>query len=369
MKIFFDGLIYSLQNQGGISRYFDELINGLASIPDYEVTVLLRKDNLGKIFNKKIKIEIINSTIYTNSKFLKYLSVFIDNIKTRRFLQKRKDLQDIILHHTYYRHFWNIKAKQVITVYDMTDEIFPKFFKGLFYYFYARNKKRVILKVDSIITISESTKKDIINLYGVTSEKISVIYLGISNIFKKIPKNKPSKPFLLYVGARYYYKNFPFLIKSFNSWDRKNDYDLICIGGEKFNEEETGLINKLHLEQTVKQIQNVSDIDLVSYYNNTASFIYPSLYEGFGLPILEAMACGTPVICSDIPVFHEVGGKFPLFFRDKESLLKCLDKALNNTFTTPTGSTEWVKHFSWDKMIIETVDIYKKFASIKNSSL
>ena len=348
MKIVFDGLIYSLQNQGGISRYFDELINGLAEKPDYEVIVLLRKNNTNKSFNKKVKIEVIDSTIYANNKFLKYLSVFIDNLKTQKFLQNRKDLQDGILHHTYYHHFTNIKAKQVVTVYDVTDEIFPKFFKGLFYYLYAYNKKKSILKADSIITISESAKKDIINLYRITPEKIKVIYLGISEIFKKTEQSKPQKPYFLYVGYRYYYKNFPFLLETFNSWNKRNDYDLICIGGGKFNKTETKLIKNLNLSNIVKQVPNITDTDLVSYYNNATALIYPSLYEGFGLPTLEAMACGIPVICPDIPVFHEIGSESPLFFTNKQTdLIKCLDEVINNTYKISTNSMEWVRQFNF----------------------
>ena len=361
MKIVFDGLIYSLQNHGGISRYFDELINGLAEEPDCDVTVLLRKNTINRVFNKKVKIEIIDSTINTNNKFLKYASVFIDGLKTQKFLRSRKDLQNGILHHTYYRNFKNIRNKQVITVYDMTDEIFPKIFKGLFYYLYSNNKKRAILKADSIITISESTKKDIVNLYGITREKINVIYLGISNIFKSISKNEPTKPYFIYVGYRYYYKNFPLLLKAFSSWNKKNNYDLICLGGGEFDKAETKLINDLSLTNTVKQIQNVSDIDLVSYYNNTTALIYPSQYEGFGLPILEAMACGTPIICSDIPVFHEMSGEFSIFFQnDSTDLIRCLDEVSDNNYKIPANSIEWTEQFTWKKTVQGTIIVYKK---------
>ena len=359
MKIIFDGLIYSLQSQGGISRYFDELINGLAERPDCEVIVLLRKNNPSRVFSSKVKVEIIDSAIHTGNKFLKYFSVFIDGLKTKKFLQNRKDLQAGILHHTYYRHFSNIRAKQVTTVYDMTDEIFPKLFKGLFYYLYAYNKKKAILKADSIITISESTKRDIVNLYGIKGEKINVIYLGISSIFKSIGKNKPAKPFFLYVGYRYYYKNFSFLLKTFSSWNKKNEYDLICLGGGEFNKTETKSIDDLNLNNTVKRIPNVTDTGLVSYYNNATALIYPSLYEGFGLPILEAIACGTPVICSDIPVFKEIGGDCPIFFQnDPADLIRCLDEVTDNTYKIPANSIEWVKQFSWQETITATMKVY-----------
>ncbi len=360
MKIVFDGLIYSLQKQGGISRYFDELINGLAEKQDCEITVLIRKDILNKVFNGRVKVEIIDSSINTSNKLLKYLSILIDGRKTKNFLKNRKDLQDGVLHHTYYRYFSDLKAKQVITVYDMTDEIFPKFFKGILYYLYAYNKKRVIFKSDSVITISESTKKDIVNFYNITLEKINVIYLGISNIFKKINRNKPAKPFFLYVGYRYYYKNFPFLLKAFNLWSQKDKYDLLCLGGGEFNKAETKLINDLNLANIVKQIPNISDEELVSYYNNAEALAYPSLYEGFGLPILEAMSCGTPVICSDIPVFHEVGGEFPLYYKTSNNFLGQLEKTVNKKYSDITKIITWPKKFTWEKTVSDTMKTYRK---------
>jgi glycosyltransferase involved in cell wall biosynthesis len=365
MKIVFDGLIYSLQNQGGISRYFDELINSLAERSDCEVTVLLRKNTSNKVFNNRVRVEIINSTIYTNNKFLKYLSVFIDGIKTEKFLQKRKDLQDSILHHTYYRHFDGLKIKQIITVYDLVHEVFPRFFTDFLDKIYVYNKKRAILKADSIITISENTKTDLIKLYNIDSLKINTTYLGVSDIFKNIKRDKPARPFFLFVGNRDKYKNFPFLLKTYGSWSKKNTYDLICFGGGEFNKEEARLINDLNLSSVVKQISNIADADLVSYYNNATALIYPSLHEGFGLPILEALACGTHVICSDIPVFHEVGGKFPLFFTNSHTdLIRCLGEVTNNIYTVPANPTEWIKQFSWKKAVTETIEVYSKISGI-----
>lgn len=361
MKIVFDGLIYSLQNQGGISRYFDELINGLAEKQDCKVVVLMRKDKLNKSFNSKVKIEIINSTIHTNNKFLKYLSVFIDSIKTQKFLQNRKDLQDAILHHTYYRHFNGIDNKQVITVHDLTHELFPNLFEGLLNTFYTYNKKRSILATDTLIAISQNTKNDLINLYKIHPDKIKVVYHGVSPKFTQIEKNKKDEPFFLFVGNRDKHKNFPFLLETYGSWPKKNDYDLICLGGGEFDKEETKLINDLNLSSIVKQIPKVTDADLVSYYNNATALIYPSLYEGFGLPILEAIACGTPVICSDIPVFHEVGGKFPLFFTNSYiDLIRCLDEVTNNIYTVPANPTKWVQQFTWVETTDKTIAVYKK---------
>lgn len=349
-----------MQNQGGISRYFDELINGLALNPECEVTVLLRKDTRNKIFNEKVTVEVIDSIIYSRNRFLKYLSIFIDGIKTKKFLLSRTDLSNAILHHTYYRHFNSLKVKQIITVYDLVHEVLPDFFTGFLDKIYLYNKKQAILKSDSIIAISENTKTDLIKLYNIDPKKINVVYLGVSEIFKRTEKDKRVKPFFLFVGNRNKYKNFPFLLKAYNSWPRRNDFDLICAGGGEFNKEENKLISELNLNNIVKQVPNVGDPGLASYYNNTTALIYPSIYEGFGLPILEAMACGTPVICSDIPIFHEIGSNFPLFFKNRPNeLIERLDEITNNTYASPANSIEWTKQFYWQKVVTEIIELYE----------
>lgn len=361
MKIVFDGLIYSLQKQGGISRYSDELINGLAERPDCEVIVLLRKNLLGKVFGAKVKIEVIDSVINSNNKVAKYLSVFIDRIKTWIFLRNRKDLQNTILHSTYYRILPNIKAKQVITVHDLIHEKFTWGFSGILNKIYVINKKRSISKADSLIAVSQNTKDDLVSLYGIKPQKIDITYLGVSKIFTSLKEDNPVKPFFLFVGTRDHHKNFSFLIKAFSAWSKKNDYELVCLGGGKINSEENKLINDLGLQKTVRHVLDVSDKNLVTYYNKAKALIYPSLYEGFGLPIIEAMACGTPVICSDIPVFREIGGKSPLLFKDDPTdLLKCLDDVIESRHLDIDGSIDWSRRFTWEKTVSATVEVYKK---------
>ena len=136
---------------------------------------------------------------------------------------------------------------------------------------------------------------------------------------------------------------------------------MVCLGGGGFNKEEIRLIESLNLTKTVKQISNVDDTGLVSYYNRAHALIYPSLYEGFGLPIIEAMACGTPVICSDIPVFREIGGKFPLFFKnDPDDFRDCLDKIASVGHYPTLEAINWAKRFTWERTISDTLNIYRK---------
>jgi glycosyltransferase involved in cell wall biosynthesis len=136
---------------------------------------------------------------------------------------------------------------------------------------------------------------------------------------------------------------------------------MVCLGGGGFNKEEIRLIESLNLTRTVKQISNVDDTGLVSCYNHAHALIYPSLYEGFGIPIIEAMACGIPVICSDIPVFREIGGKFPLFFKnDPDDFRDCLDKIASVDYPSTLESMNWAKRFTWERTISDTLNIYRE---------
>lgn len=369
-KIIFDGLIYSLQGQGGISRYFDELLNGLAEQTDYEVVLLLRKNTPLKHFHSKIKIETINSTIYTKNKILKYFSVFIDGLKTRNFLKNRSDLSNNILHHSYYRYFKNIPYTQVLTIHDFTNELFPTHFPYFLNKIAIYNKKKALLGADKIIAISHQTKADLLKLYDIAEDKTKVIHLGVNSIFKKeeLEKENTAKPFFLFVGQRYSYKNFPFLLNTLSTWPKKNDYEMICLGGGEFTKTEKALLKKLNLENVVKQINIQDEKELVKYYNQAVALIYPSLYEGFGLPILEAMACATPVICSDIAVFHEVGGNLPLFFQNTTSdLIKCLELAKGSPSQKDESENKaiaWVNKFTWERTVAETLEFYEKLKVI-----
>lgn len=370
MKIVFDGLIYYLQKQGGISRYFDELIEGFANREDCEVTVLLRKNKIDKVFNNKVKLEIIDSVLCSENKVKKYISVFRDKYAVNRFL-KQNDFSDAVFHYSYYAFYKNLKAKSVVTVHDLVHEKFSNFFGGILNKMYLLNKKKSIKKADSLIAISEQTRNDLIEVYGIKQEKINVVYHGLNKKFRImvdelrsdfLKKKNIGKPFFLFVGNRNLYKNFKFLLMSFSSWKRKEEFDIYCIGGGEFTGEENILINKLNLAGKVKLIISATEEDLVGFYNCSTALIYPSLYEGFGFPILEGIACGTKVLVSDIPVFREIGGDLPIYFNpyDSESLIKALNLSLSDSHNRVSSGLEWAKKFSWENTISKTLQVYKK---------
>ncbi|MCU0289794.1 MAG: glycosyltransferase family 4 protein [Acidobacteria bacterium] len=228
---------------------------------------------------------------------------------------------------------------------------------------------QLIENADSIIAISENTKKDIINITHADSDRIHVIYLG--NPFEKvndtIPKNFPplgGKPYLLFVGTRSGYKNFIFFIKSIAKLLRRNqELHVCCAGWMPFTAQEKKVFQERNILNKVHYIQ-IKDNDLRYLYENARAFVFPSLYEGFGFPVLEAFACKCPALLSNQSSLPEVGGDAALYFdpRDSASLLKVVERVISNDdlrMQMIQKGSERVKIFSWEKTANATKKIYE----------
>ena len=168
--------------------------------------------------------------------------------------------------------------------------------------------------VDCIITVSENTKKDMIEYWNIPPEKITVIYHGIQNInIEQIHNLKIiNSPYILYVGARSKFKNFENAVKAYSIVNQKYpEIKFVCTGSD-FTKSEIDLFESLNISKHIIH-KSVNDIELFSLYHHAICYIYPSLYEGFGMPLLEAMACECPVICSNTSCFPEIAGNAALY--------------------------------------------------------
>ena len=220
------------------------------------------------------------------------------------------------MHLTYYDKVYNLKkkVKKILTIYDLIHEKFN--------YYYGKElsnyKKKSINFADEIICISNNTKNDLLNFYDVDEAKVSVIHLGVEkkNFIKKL---KLDQQVILYVGNRRKYKNFDRFIKAYSiSNDLVKNSKIICFGGGKFTEDEKKYIKSLHIpENKISQISGDDNL-LNQLYKSVEFLIVPSLYEGFGLPILEAMSCGCPVLCGDKSSMPEVANYAALYFDASE---------------------------------------------------
>lgn len=273
-------------------------------------------------------------------------------------------------------------SKTIVTVHDLIPLKFPKHFsKGLKGYIKWRIQKNKLQKVPAVITDSHASKRDISNLAGINKNKIHVIYLAADSRFKKISDNKllektrkkynlPEK-FVLYVGDATWNKNLPRLLKA----SLKAQVPLI-LAGKTLSEKVTdsthpwakdlvtsqSLIQK---NQALSTLGFVPDDDLVALYNLATVFAMPSLYEGFGLPVLEAMACGTPVITSKEGSLSEVSKKaaFCVDPYDEKSISQGIKQVVEDREIRKKLSTlsiENSKKFSWKKTADQTIKVYEK---------
>ena len=241
--------------------------------------------------------------------------------------------------------------------------------------FYLNLDYKGIRKATRIIAISEATKRDLMRFLGIPSERISVIYLGIDHTTFKPSAHLRNfgYPYILFVGSEHPRKNLPTLLKAFKRLKEERqfkDLKLVKIGkaGGKeadFRGQTLEVINSLNLDREVIFTEAISEKDLIAYYCGAECFVFPSLYEGFGLPPLEAMACGCPAISSDSSSLPEVVGEAAIKVspRNPEGLARALEKVLADRELRENlirKGTEQAAKFSWEQTAEKTLKIYKE---------
>jgi len=227
-------------------------------------------------------------------------------------------------------------------------------------------KRIATQRADHVICISECTRKDLLEFFYLPEDKVSVVYLGFDRLNPVISTvDFKNKPYLLYVGQRRGYKNFEGFLRAYASsaWLR-NNFDVVCFGGGIFSREETKLFEEFRLSGDQLIQVNGSDSKLANFYRDAALFVYPSLYEGFGIPPLEAMSLDCPVACSNSSSIPEVVGDAGEYFdpNDTESMRTAMERVLNST----SRRAELIErgrlrctHFSWARCAEETLAVYR----------
>jgi len=365
MNIIYDFTAFSLQERGGITRYITQLNNFFSKkskIHSKIVAPIHKNIHLKDTdSNFALNIYLKKYPKYTKT-LIEYFNLFYSNIY---FGLKSPD----ILHQTYYsNHNYSInrkKTKLVITIYDLIHEVF---YKDFGFEKNHRPKLNSISQADYIICISEKTKQDLIEYYKVPDNKIKVIYLGTSNLKIKDfnDLNKSWGPYLLFVGSRKRYKNFYNFLKGYSlSQKLSKDFKIICFGGGNFQPDEKKIFTDLNVKMD-KIIQvDGNDDKLAFLYRNASAFIFPSIYEGFGLPILESMSNQCPVISSNHQALVEVGGNAAIYFdpTSPESILTKIEDVVYSESISKTlkiKGLEQTKKFTWEECANKTLEVYNK---------
>jgi glycosyltransferase involved in cell wall biosynthesis len=365
MNVVFDGQIFSFQDYGGISRYYCELIKQFSAMEGVEPSLIIQYSNSRYL----PEIDFIHAKHFFPYRRFKGRNEII-KLLNRNYVRRnyQGQSQPDVFHPTYYDPYFLSLLDDtpfVLTIYDMSHELYPHLFSR--FDFTAENKMKVSAKANRIIAISEHTKKDIITLLNIPASKIDVIPLATTFSPDKTSKADISIPdkYFLYVGKRNTYKNFLFLLYAMKDLHQTGShYSLICAGGGKFSAQEREVIRKLQLSDKIIQM-DVDDNVLMRLYSKAQAFVFPSLYEGFGIPILEAFACGCPALLSNRSSLPEVGGNAAIYF-DPESISDLSEKLArliedkDLTDDMRNNGLNRLKLFSWENTACLTLDTYKK---------
>ncbi len=364
MKIFFDHQTFSQQTYGGISRYYAELITGINSTADNDAYLPLLVSN--NVHLREMGIP--TKSYFADTKIPKKLQTIclLNEFYTiGKLYQKSYD----VFHATYYDPYFipYLKGRPfVITFLDMIHEKFGSQYSELVYDGVITKHKRLMAdRAERIIAISESTKNDLVELLNINPSKIEVIYLGSSLVTKprELVEEFAAIPYLLFVGNRSMYKNFSGFLAAIHPLLHKYKIRLLCAGGGQFTKNEREFVRSLNVDGYVEQLA-INDQILSTLYQNAVAFVFPSLYEGFGIPVLEAFSCGCPCIVSNVSSLPEVAGEAAFYMdpHSPESMAHAVEQLLIDSELRKTlvlNGYERLSLFSWKRAVDETLDLYR----------
>lgn len=364
MRIGIDGRTI-FTNPTGIGSYTRNLIKNLAEID--------RENEYFVYFDRKKELRDLNKFSNFHQKGL-HFPIFWTQMRIP--LELRKDNVDL------YQGSNSIPlvhiCRTVVTIYDLAFELFPQYFPIKSLLFYKCIVPTAARKADKIITLSYSTKNDLVNFYKIPPSKIEVIYCSVDHFFKPInesvtlqkvlKKYNITQQYILFVGALQPRKNIQKLIEAYVMLkeNQKISHKLVIVGGTGWYYSEIfKLKEKFKLKDEVVFTGYVPGADLPFLYNGAELFVYPSLYEGFGIPPLEAMACGTPVITSNTSSLPEVVSDAAVVINpyDVEELAQAMGRILKDNELKKILRKKGLrraKFFSWRKSAQKTLAVFKE---------
>lgn len=355
MNCILDNIIFSLQHSGGASVVWMEHIKRLLKEKAIDISFIEYRGAENNIFRKRLEI---------SPKLIEKYSA--DFMVIKRYFNVNTQLKKKhIFHSSHYRIDRNKSAINITTVHDFTYALFRR---GLVRSVHCRQMYDAIRQSDAIICISESTKKDLLYfLPDVKEDIIHVVYNGVNDCFHPLRENSDyilSIPFeddgfALYVGGRTAYKNFPYALKFCKSLD----LPLVIVGGGKLSKGEKDLIESYISYNSYVQYLGIDSEMLNELYNRACCLVYPSLYEGFGIPVVEAQKAGCPVIALNNSSIPEVMGyNTPLLLSESDfldfSIIKNVVFDERKREGIINDGIEYSKRFSWNNTYKDTLDIY-----------
>ncbi len=373
IKILIDGSIFEFYPHGGIARYFREILTRIVkkSIDIHFFVTISEKYAMNLPAHSQIHPIFFHPLRLRPTRLFKHL----DEWRLKKFKQSIKDLSPQIFHSTYYTLSPFEGMKNVVTVYDLIDYQYPLIHPNDFDFVFRQG---IALKAaDQIISISQTTAHLTAKAFAIESGKISTITLGASDIFTPSTdrektefkaKHTNGKSFFLFVGYTGTYKNLATLIRAFGLVAKSTDHCLV-LAGHSMKTMEHWLIDlaiQHRVEERITVLNHPTDATLKTAYGAATAFVFPSLQEGFGIPLLEAMQCECEIIASDIPVFREICDDAASYFdpHDPDALASCMLSSLNikDKNKANLSRKSRLTQFTWDDAAMRTEKIYRDLA-------
>jgi glycosyltransferase involved in cell wall biosynthesis len=347
--VLFTGDVFRLQPRGGISRYVVEIASRLRRPTRVAGGVhgSVEALRLGELLAPAVRLPFFRGA----PRLFAPLNHLIDRAELGR-------AGDAIVHPSYYRDPAGLPARSpvVVTVHDMTHERLPDRFRGIAGAERdpARHKAALCRRAQLVLCNSESTRRDVLELLDVPESRVRLTPHASRDWAGVTPRSVPEArtPFFLWIGERHGYKNFVPALEAWAGSTECRDTSLLCVGGKTFSAAERDTLRRLGVGARVAR-RACSDEQVRWAYEHAVALYYPSLWEGFGVPVLEALALGCPVVTSDRPPLHEVGGNATIFVdpEDRDALADGLRRAREQTreATCVAARQAQSARFSWDR--------------------
>ncbi|NDV47424.1 glycosyltransferase family 1 protein [Paludibacter sp. 221] len=355
MKILYDHQIFSYQKYGGVSKYFCEL---LAHIPreEWDTTVVFSNN---EYINEKKLIKVRH--IFPNKWFRGQGRLMNELNKPYSAWKIRKGEFDVF-HQTHFETYClpYLKDKPMVTTFhDMNFDTYNK------NEYLVKIQKESVARANKIIAVSHNTKKDLVEMWNINPQKIEVIHHGVDAPLSDalIGNRIVEQPYILYVGRREGFKNFSRLVTAFSILKKNNDTIKLVCTSEPLTKEEVDFLKTNNLYDDVIHI-SANEKALANLYKHAELFVYPSIYEGFGMPILEAMSYGCATAISNTSCFPEVAGEAAAYFdpHNEEDMAATILKLLEDNELKKSyicKGYERIKLFTWENTAKKHIDVYK----------
>jgi glycosyltransferase involved in cell wall biosynthesis len=371
ITIVYDGTIFTSQASGGISRYFRRLIEEMARIrPDWQFELHIVEDGHGTaLLPSGANVRVVRRKHLRPGWFCLPMNY------ARRQLGIRQAHPSII-HTTLARPFYCPPCPLVTTIHDAIIEKFPEFYAQRSHTRARRWWKWSARRADAVLTVSQNSRADILDIWSPHPSRVHVTYPGVEEAFRPADPAEASqvvaglgirRPYILFVGHRGEHKNFQVLAGAIRR-PALDFFDLVLVGGSDEVPELAGWsgreTNRLH------HLRHVSDWKLRWLYAGAAALVFPSLYEGFGFPLVEAMSSGAPVVASNIPSSREVCGDAAEFFEPRDSgdcaaaILRVQDRASRRALAV--RGVERARLYTWDSCARESAKVYEELIAARS---